>query len=275
MASIPTPSRPTTNPPTGALPPIPSAKPRKSVAISPDASRLSSSPQLASRIRSPSGAAPRLSSQTSLPSLSSPLNPDARNNPSAAARRIPSLNGTDDKSLRRTVSVAAFPQPPRAGGRPVLQSSSSFSGSSSPKSRSPERKPPTLKSRKSSVGPSSLRNSRPSLLDNSAEGKSITSQDAEGRWSLPASDGGNSVRDSALADEVGSGTSSKRSSKIKESKGNVIVSVRVRPDASNSDNSGEGEWLVDGRRALVSFRGKEGGDYFYGRNNAPVFEAIC
>lgn len=80
------------------------------------------------------------------------------------------------------------------------------------------------------------------------------------------------MRDSALADEVvsGTGSSSKRSSKIKESKGNVIVSVRVRPDASSSDNTGEGEWLVDGRRALVSFRGKEAGDYFYGRNKLPL-----
>ncbi len=57
----------------------------------------------------------------------------------------------------------------------------------------------------------------------------------------------------------------KVSSTSKESKGNVIVSVRVRPDAGgNGDARAEGEWLVDGRRSLISYRGREGGDYYYG-----------
>lgn len=56
-----------------------------------------------------------------------------------------------------------------------------------------------------------------------------------------------------------------KGSKGQESKGNVIVSVRVRPDAAASDNSKtDGEWMVDGRRSLVAYRGKEGGDYYYG-----------
>jgi len=55
------------------------------------------------------------------------------------------------------------------------------------------------------------------------------------------------------------------SMKTKETKGNVIVSVRVRPDAGgNSDKKSEGEWMVDGRRSLVAYRGREGGDYYYG-----------
>ncbi|KAG7007108.1 kinesin-related protein 11 [Physcia stellaris] len=50
----------------------------------------------------------------------------------------------------------------------------------------------------------------------------------------------------------------------KENKGNVIVSVRVRPDASgNGDKKSEGEWMVDGRRSLVAYKGREGGEYFY------------
>lgn len=45
----------------------------------------------------------------------------------------------------------------------------------------------------------------------------------------------------------------------------MIVSVRVRPDAGSNDHGRtEGEWMVDGRRSLISYRGKEGGDYFYG-----------
>lgn len=53
----------------------------------------------------------------------------------------------------------------------------------------------------------------------------------------------------------------------KENKGNVIVSVRVRPDASgNGDKKSEGEWMVDGRRSLVAYKGREGGEYFYGES---------
>jgi centromeric protein E len=48
-------------------------------------------------------------------------------------------------------------------------------------------------------------------------------------------------------------------------KGNVIVSVRVRPDSGGGEhNSEDGEWMVDGRRSLISYRGKEGGDHIYG-----------
>jgi centromeric protein E len=55
-----------------------------------------------------------------------------------------------------------------------------------------------------------------------------------------------------------------------EGKGNVLVSVRVRPDASGNDGKSEGEWMVDGRKSLVAYRGKEGGDYFYGENISSV-----
>lgn len=58
--------------------------------------------------------------------------------------------------------------------------------------------------------------------------------------------------------------SEKGSSSEKESKGNVIVSVRVRPNAAQ-DSKSDGEWMVDGRRSLVAFHGKERGDYFYGK----------
>src|SRR5208282_5628643 len=50
----------------------------------------------------------------------------------------------------------------------------------------------------------------------------------------------------------------------KEGKGNVLVSVRVRPDDSAKDSKSEGEWMVDGRRSLVAYRGREGCDYYYG-----------
>ena len=52
-------------------------------------------------------------------------------------------------------------------------------------------------------------------------------------------------------------------SRESESKGNVIVSVRVRPDAGG-DRSGGREWLVDSRQSLIAYKGRERGDYFYG-----------
>jgi centromeric protein E len=55
----------------------------------------------------------------------------------------------------------------------------------------------------------------------------------------------------------------KRASKT-DGKGNVIVSVRVRPDLGGNSDRGDSEWLVDGKKSLISYRGKEGGDYYYG-----------
>lgn len=62
---------------------------------------------------------------------------------------------------------------------------------------------------------------------------------------------------------------------VKEVKGNVIVSVRVRPDAGGSgDKKSEGEWMVDGRRSLVAYRGREKGEYFYGEFETPYSENV-
>ena len=68
----------------------------------------------------------------------------------------------------------------------------------------------------------------------------------------------------------GQASSTERRPEGKEAKGNVTVSVRVRPDAKQgSRNEGEwtrseGEWMVDGRKSLIAYRGREGGDYYYG-----------
>ena len=71
-------------------------------------------------------------------------------------------------------------------------------------------------------------------------------------------------RGRAGADDLGK--DGKRQSASNEGKGNVIVSVRVRPDAaSGGDKKSDGEWMVDGRKSLVAYRGREGGDYYYGK----------
>lgn len=68
----------------------------------------------------------------------------------------------------------------------------------------------------------------------------------------------------------------------KESKGNVIVSVRVRPDAGGDGPvKTEGEWMVDGRQSLVAYKGREGGDYYYDNvftthdNNSRVYDGLA
>jgi len=68
----------------------------------------------------------------------------------------------------------------------------------------------------------------------------------------------------------------------KEHKGNVTVSVRVRPDSNGHDSeTAEGEWMVDGRRSLIAYRGKEGGDYHYDNvfgtydDNAKVYDSAA
>jgi centromeric protein E len=127
----------------------------------------------------------------------------------------------------------------------------------------------------------------PSLLNGSGDSRSISSgpgaRGSDGLLSLPSppqsrsSSAQDSYSTSATTfDDNGEGprgretsadmSNDKRSSKPSENKGNVIVSVRVRPDAgaNGQPSKTDGEWMVDGRRSLVAYRGKEGGDYYYG-----------
>ena len=64
-------------------------------------------------------------------------------------------------------------------------------------------------------------------------------------------------------------TDSSRKLDGKDNKGNVLVSVRVRPDTAVDGGKTEGEWMVDGRRSLISYKGREGGDYRYDNVFSP------
>lgn len=125
----------------------------------------------------------------------------------------------------------------------------------------------------------------PSLLNGSAEGKSVFSgagtRTSDGLISIasPPQSRSSSAQDSysttaTTYDEPGdAGTSAadKRISKGADGKGNVVVSVRVRPDAGSGQGKGDGgEWMVDGRRSLISYHGREGGDYTYGMCAHPL-----
>ncbi|EEH19083.2 hypothetical protein PABG_01402 [Paracoccidioides brasiliensis Pb03] len=312
MASIiPQPSRPSTNPPTAALPPLPGPKSRKGPPVISDTPKVSSSSLKLSKLRTPS-ASPRPSA-LAMPQSS---------NPSSGILAPKSLlvvgaPGSPDKTLRRTVSIAAFPQPPKVANRPSLDANSSSSLSQlTSKPRSPDSTKPVIPSSSIRIktksangsgntfkGPSSSRT--PSLLNSSGDGKCIpngpSARNSEGHFSIPSppqsrssSAQGSCSTSATTFDETEEGGrrgredfdstsgNGKRGSKGKESKGNVIVSVRVRPDVGNAENSkSDEEWMVDGRRSLVSYRGKESGDYYYDNvftahdNNARVYDSCA
>ncbi|PHH67888.1 hypothetical protein CDD82_1019 [Ophiocordyceps australis] len=142
--------------------------------------------------------------------------------------------------------------------------------------------------------------STPSLLNGSGEGKSINSvRMSDGLISIasPPQSRSSSAQDSYSTSattyedlvegltshpeaSASGSTLEKRASKT-EGKGNVLVSVRVRPDSKSQDPSLEGEWMVDGRKSLIAYRGKEGGDHYYDNvftahdNNARVYDHIA
>ncbi|SPJ74856.1 related to kinesin motor protein [Fusarium torulosum] len=199
----------------------------------------------------------------------------------------PAINGAG-KTLRKSVSINSFPQPPRGDTR---TSSGVPPSPRTDKSRS-TRKP--SKTAKESMY-STFSSSTPSFLNGSGDGKSITSvRMSDGLISVasPPQSRSSSAQDSYSTSATtyddpaeGSGQKSdasaeKRASKY-DGKGNVVVSVRVRPDASGSNGSPEGEWMVDGRKSLISFRGKDGGDHFYDNvfathdNNSRVYDHIA
>jgi centromeric protein E len=271
--ALPRPPRPSQGPPTVALPALPVTKTRKSAGgiPTPNAKPNPNTPK--SGLRAPS--------TTFLPPSSPP--PTAAL-PQPQARSVTGISNAG-KSLRKTVSINSFPQPPRSDARVASMPPSPLStGVSTPGKKS-----------KASITSMYQYNSTPSLLNGLGEGKSVArnagvrTSDGVISISSPPQSRSSSAQDSYSTsatqyDDVGEGTSQKRDtiadlsgSKAApkgDGKGNVLVSVRVRPDAAGSDhNKPEGEWMVDGRKSLIAYHGKEGGDYIYGR--ASESKHVC
>ncbi len=287
--SIPRPSFP---PPTSALPVLPISKVRKIPPTDSDSLRSPSTSQFSSKlalrtpsksVKTPIPPSPHHTNSTpNVPTLRSLTNPDQEPSPS-------------DKEIRKVVSIASFPQPPKVGRRLAidpksLQSSMDTNQRVSESPINPRISAGILKVRKSrtptdqslqftSSGP-------PSLLNGSGDGKAISgaagargsdglnsllspsqsrSSSAQGSYSTSATTfediDENARRAREEAEECR--LEKQRQSGSKETKGNVLVSVRVRPDAGSGPKS-DGEWMVDGRRSLVAYKGREGGDYYYG-----------
>ncbi|KAI1493135.1 kinesin-domain-containing protein [Biscogniauxia mediterranea] len=257
-------------PPSSALPALPVPKTRKSTV------------NLAAAGRTPSKTGLRA------PSTTAHASPPPYPAPTTALpipKGVHGVNGAG-RTIRKTVSINSFPQPP---GRVASMPPSPLSGAVTPvrKARAPQATP--------KIGHST--SATPSLLNGSGEGKSLLggagARNSDGLLSIssPPQSRSSSAQDSYStsattyddpAEMSGTPTRDKRASKGAEGKGNVLVSVRVRPDASGNNNANpEGEWLVDGRKSLVAYRGREGGDYYYDNvfsthdDNSRVYDHIA
>ena len=209
--------------------------------------------------------------------------------------------------MKRRISIASFPQPPKGStrigtlpGGPSLRGSPVSpppvtirrgSGDSTSQSFPTEvQLHKKLKASPEVAGQSYTFSGAPSLLNGTGDDKCISidlsKRGSDGLLSLP------SPLDSRSSSALGSSstsattfedventpknhkanigkvlTSSKDGSAVEEDQGNVIVSVRVRPNATgNEDSNSTGEWLVDGRISQVAFKGRDGkqGNFSYG-----------
>ncbi|OTB14014.1 hypothetical protein K445DRAFT_13376 [Daldinia sp. EC12] len=239
-------------------------------------------------LATPSGAPASPRSGLRAPSASTYSGPPPSPAPTTALPTPKNAHGVNSagRTIRKTVSINSFPQPP---SRTATYPSSPLSGSITParKARTPQ---PSSKLAHPGSG-------APSLLNGGADGKSLMggagARHSDGFISVssPPHSRSSSAQDSYStsattyddpADAAGTSTSDKHTSKGMDGKGNVIVSVRVRPDAGgNGNNKAEGEWMVDGRRSLIAYRGREGGDYFYDNvftthdDNSRVYDHIA
>ncbi|KAL9605600.1 MAG: hypothetical protein Q9179_001217 [Wetmoreana sp. 5 TL-2023] len=299
-------AHPLAAPPTSTIPTLSVPKARTTPSKTLESSRIPSAPHSVSRIaqRTPSRPSKLGNFTVGGDSRSTPAVPTLLSISTAA--QTPGLAGSD---VRRSVSIAAFPSPPKVRSRqttsprpspsatwPTLQNNLRDSEDPAVRGILAERpKVKKLKSKNSSNALSQMytNSQSPTLLNKSGEGKSVVSTDgnrtsdginslhspvhsrsssAQGSYSTSATtfedfeDGARRGREVIESGKL----AGKISGANKEGKGNVIVSVRVRPDAAgNGDNRSEGEWLVDGRKSLISYHGREGGDYYYDNTFAP------
>ena len=294
--------RPSLPPPNSALPQLPVFDSHNLLAVSEASSPQQSATLTTSKfaLRTPSKIIkPSASPSTSHP-ISSPIIPTLSSNftnqPHSQTQTL-----STDKEVRRSVSIANFPQPPKVR-RTGLDSKYSTATHSLISEATAQSK------HESDMGTSSLRIKRlktkasmdglgltPSggttstLFNGSWDSKAISgtskikvsndlaslrspphsrSSSAQGSYSTSATTF-EDTDDKKVKEEghhnTRSGSKRRGSSRTEnEAKGNVIVSVRVRPDAGAEKSSGK-DWLVDSRQSLVAYRGREAGDYYYGR----------
>ena len=317
MSSLPqrSSSRPPQPPPNGPLPALPIAKTRKSLPDVPALDDAVSRPgSAASGISIPK--TPTKRSVSGLPTprptktVSTPAVPTLSAATAAAAANAPGLPppttiSTPGKTLRKTTSYGAFPQPPNTRVNSLPPSPLSASASTTDVSGAQKAKRDSTKHRstesvkkvkarssgyglrsRASAGSALSYGASPSLLNGNVDNSLMA---VDSRLSLPSppqsrdsSASGYNTEDTQFEEMVDERedrgrpqsqdtiTDGRRQSQTKDAKGNVVVSVRVRPDANGGDSgNAEGEWMVDGRRSLISYNGREGGDYRYDNVYSP------
>ena len=300
------PSKPPCDPPSFPLPPLPTPKTRRAVpGVSSSASRKHSTSLLPSKlvIRTPSrSTVPQISPPKPRQASSTPTVPTLRSISTAISKET----SFADRTIRKSVSIANFPQPPKgvkrngtSSGRPSLVATPASSPPEALRRVSVDsscHSVSTTSSHKKKLPPSSdsqgqqyFSATSPSLLNGTGDGKCISidpnNRSSDGLLSLPSplqsrssSAQGSSTTSATTFEDVECAPAkvreswiklaneSQRNVKSKEGKGNVIVSVRVRPDpVGNRESTHEGEWTINGKKSLVSFKGREGGDYCYGQ----------
>lgn len=298
-------ARPNLSPPTTALPQLPVSRLRTPLAVS-EPSRQQSTPPMASKIalNAPSRIVQPSTSPSNSQAPSSPKTPTLRSNSTGQAHKQVEDSSTD-KEVRRSVSIANFPQPPkvRRNGLDSKYSTATHSLISEATAQSKDAgdtgasslRIKRLKTKASTDGLGQMYSGGPipTLLNGSGDGKAVSSisdirvsndlaslrspphsrsSSAQGSYSTSATTF-EDTDDKRVREEghVSKKEGSKRrdsSRREHEGKGNVIVSVRVRPDAPAEKSSGK-DWMVDSRQSLVAYRGREGGDYYYDNVFAP------
>ncbi|KAH6612617.1 kinesin motor domain-containing protein [Boeremia exigua] len=281
-------------PPSGPLPSLPVSKHR--------------APNTPAALRTPSSGLPSAANRAV--SYSTPHRPAAAKHitspsvPTFAAAEHPG-GPPMGKSLRKVVSIGAFPQPPKHGLRTPsspLASSASVNGDTVDHRLSAGSKA-SIPSRKSSLkkGPraSNIGGGRgllpkspmmpPSFLNGNGSAESVAVDTS--RLSLPSppqsrnSSPHGSRSTSATTIEEDDDARGRKNSKPdgeSSSKGNVIVSVRVRPDVGPKDGQQDKDWEVNAKRHVITYHGRDGGgDYVYDNvydtqdNNARVYDATA
>ncbi|KAF1929564.1 kinesin-domain-containing protein [Didymella exigua CBS 183.55] len=283
-------------PPTGPLPSLPVPKQRSSN-VGPASLRTPSS-----GLPSPTNRAVSYSN--------SPYRPGAAKHttsPSVPTIAAEHAGGQPQgKSLRKVVSIGAFPQPPKHGlrtpssplassasvdGDTVDQRLSTGSKGSIPSRRSSLKKPPRASTAGGGRGllPKSPL-SPPSFLNGNGSAESVAVDTShlslpsppQSRSTSPNGSRSTSATTVEEGDDEARGRKSNKPDGESGGKGNVIVSVRVRPDAGPNDGQQEKDWEVNGKRHVVTYRGRDGGgDYIYDNvfdtqdNNARVYDATA
>ncbi|KAE9971773.1 hypothetical protein BLS_004316 [Venturia inaequalis] len=281
--TLPRPARPSLGPPNTPLPSLPVSKSRKPPANNP--TTPSESRRESGSLLPTTGIAQRAVSSAL------PQRPPSGKKNHGSTSTLPGGTPNPAGKLRKTISIGAFPQPPTSGGTspdgPLSAPSQRHSdvgtrGTSGLKKRSEESSLRQSAMRQSSMRTTSYSNGTSFLNGGGGNAVSLMSLPS------PPASRSSSPPDSAIENdgEEPRGRSTAEEDKLfdekhgKDGKGNVIVSVRVRPDQAPSErDQSDVEWLVDGRHSHIAYRGREGGDYSYDNvfsvndKNGKVYDA--